>query len=177
MAKASPAVTHFTAGELSPALEGRIDAAKYGSGCLAIENFIPLVQGPARRRSGTRFVRATKNQGDRIWLSRFIFSVTQSFVLEWGDHYLRFYTNHGIVLSGGVPYEIATPYSVAELTDTDGLFALDFTQKRRRDLHLPSFDRDPHLQTFTDRQYQLGLSQRSIGSAARSHRPTPAPTR
>lgn len=30
-------------------------------------------------------------------------------VLEFGDEYIRFYANGGVVLSGGLPYEIVSP--------------------------------------------------------------------
>lgn len=56
MARASPIQSNFNAGKLSKRLEGRVDIAKYGSGCRQIQNFIPQVQGPAQKRSGTQFV-------------------------------------------------------------------------------------------------------------------------
>ena len=54
MPKASHIQTSFNAGELSPTLEGRVDMSKYTSGCAKLENFIPLIQGGAMKRSGTR---------------------------------------------------------------------------------------------------------------------------
>jgi hypothetical protein len=128
VAKASPIITALNAGELSPTLEGRVDLAKYAHGAKRIENFIPLVQGPATRRGGTRFVAEVKDSSKRVWLVRFEFSATQAFVLEFGDLYVRFYAQHGVVLSGGAPYEIVSPYPLADLTMPDGTFALKITQ-------------------------------------------------
>lgn len=128
MPKASPIRSSFNAGELSPLLDGRVDIAKYNNGCKVLENFIPAVQGPAVRRPGTRFVREVKDSADITWLLPFTFNNQQAFILEFGDQYIRFYTNHGIVLSGGIPYEIATPYAAADLTAADGTFALDYVQ-------------------------------------------------
>lgn len=128
MPKASPIRSSFNAGELSPLLDGRVDIAKYNNGCKVLENFIPAVQGPAVRRPGTRFVREVKDSADITWLLPFTFNNQQAFILEFGDQYIRFYTNHGIVLSGGLPYEIATPYAAADLTAADGTFALDYVQ-------------------------------------------------
>lgn len=128
MAKASPALTSFAAGELAPQMEGRIDVDKYGVGCHTLENFHCLVQGPAQRRAGTRFVAEVKSSANRTWLRRFEFSNTQAFQIEFGDRYCRFYTNHGQVLSGGIPYEIVSPYAVADLTNSEGAFALQFEQ-------------------------------------------------
>ena len=53
MAKASPAFHNFTAGELSPRLEGRTDVSKYFNGCSTLNNFVVHPHGGASRRSGT----------------------------------------------------------------------------------------------------------------------------
>lgn len=124
----NPAFTSFNSGELSPLMEGRIDFAKYQTGCYKLLNFVPTVQGPVRRRQGTRFVAETKDSTQRAWLARFEFNVTQSFILEFGHLYIRFYTNHGQVLSGMAPYEIASPYTAADLVTSEGTFALSMVQ-------------------------------------------------
>lgn len=128
MPKASPIYTQLNAGELSPYLEGRVDVGKYPNGLQRCENFIPLVQGPAERRGGTRNVASVKTHANRTWLVPFVFSSTDGWILEFGDLYIRFYTNRGQVLNPGVPYEIASPYALADLTDTDGTFRLNFVQ-------------------------------------------------
>jgi len=56
MAKTSPEVTSFTAGELSPRLEGRTDLDKYSTGCRQLKNFLVHPHGGASRRPGTEFV-------------------------------------------------------------------------------------------------------------------------
>lgn len=118
----------FNSGELSPRLAGRQDVAKYPAGLKVCENFIPVIQGPAVRRGGFRFVAPIKNQANRSFLMPFQFNTQQSYVLEFGDHYIRFWTNHGQLTSGGVPYEIASPYALADLTDSDGQFTIDFVE-------------------------------------------------
>ncbi len=94
--RASPGLVAFNSGELSPACESRTDIKQYTTGCFRLENFIPMVQGPVRRRPGTRFEAETKNSG-LVFLMPFVFNVTESFMLEWGDHYLRFHQNHAPV--------------------------------------------------------------------------------
>lgn len=128
MPKASPIRSAFNAGELSPLMDGRIEVAKYNNGCRVLENYIPSVQGPSVRRAGTRFVNEVKSSTNQTWLAKFEFNVTQAYVLEFGDRYIRFYTNHGQLLSGAVPYEVATPYLAADLTSSDNTFALDLVQ-------------------------------------------------
>lgn len=124
----TPSFTSFNAGELSPLMEGRVDFAKYGSGCQEQVNFIPTVQGPARNRPGTAFVSEVKFSNRRTWLWRFEFNVDQSFILEFGHLYIRFYTDHGQVLSGMSPYEVISPYAESDLTNADGTFALSMVQ-------------------------------------------------
>lgn len=128
MAKASPIQTSFAGGELSPEIDGRIDLEEYAQGMKRCENFIPTIQGPAVRRAGTRFVSEVKDSTDRTWLVKFEFNVAQAYELEFGDQYIRFYTNNGVLLDGGLPYEIVSPYTAAELLDADGNFSLNFVQ-------------------------------------------------
>lgn len=126
MPRAKPILTSFNSGELSPLLDGRVDQDKYFTGCKTLTNFIPTVQGPARRRGGTRYVGSAKFGAKRAWLADFVFSAGQAYVLEFGDNYLRFWTNRGQLLgSDGVsPYEVVTPYSEADLITAEGTFAL-----------------------------------------------------
>ena len=128
MPRAAPLLSSFNAGELSPNVEGRPDIAKYGSGAKTLENFLPIVQGPAKRRAGTRFIAEVKDSSARTWLVRFEFNTQQGYVLEFGNQYIRFYTQHGQVISGGSPYEIASPWTTADLTNSDGTFGLRFTE-------------------------------------------------
>jgi hypothetical protein len=125
----APILSSFNAGELSPYLDARVDMAKFSNGCQRMENFIPTVQGPAKRRMGTRFANEVKNSANRTWLAEFKFSETQALVLEFGPLYIRFYLNNGYVESSpGVPYEIVTPYGVGDLTNADGTFGLSMAQ-------------------------------------------------
>lgn len=128
MPKASPIQTSFSGGEFGPELEGRVDTNEYQFSVKRMENMIPTLQGPAVRRAGSRFVKSVKTASDQTWLVRFEFSVEQAYVLEFGDQYIRFYLNHGQLLSGGSPYEISSPYAIADLTDADGFFNLDYVQ-------------------------------------------------
>jgi hypothetical protein len=126
-----PVLTVFpslNAGEFSPLLEGRVDFQKYAKGLKVCENFIPLVQGPLTRRPGTYYVAEVKNSANRAALVRFEFSTTQAYIIEFGDLYMRFYRNEAQILSGGVPYEVATPYTLANLFDANGALRLKFAQ-------------------------------------------------
>ena len=122
MAKASPAFTNFTAGELSPRLDGRTDVAKYFNGCKKLQNFVVHPHGGASRRPGTIFVREVKNSAHNVRLIPFEFNVTQTYILEFGDQYFRVHKDGGTVVSSGSPVEVATPYAHTDLAK------LKFTQ-------------------------------------------------
>ncbi|MBU9378705.1 hypothetical protein [Burkholderia gladioli] len=128
MPKASPQQVSFDAGELSPLLGARVDLAKYANGCLTAENAITVVQGPGVRRGGTRYAAPVKNVANESWLAPFIVSDEIAYMLEFGDHYIRFYANRGQLVDGSTPVEVATPYALADLTTEDGTFAIRTTQ-------------------------------------------------
>ena len=98
MARTSPTLTNFTAGEISPRTIGRVDIAKYYNAAALIENMIVLKAGGARRRPGSRFVREVKDSSNTTRIIRFEFNVEQSYVIELGDLYARFFANNGVIL-------------------------------------------------------------------------------
>ncbi len=117
MGRVAVQLTNFTGGELSPRLDGRNDLAKYNSGCKTLENMIVYPHGSASRRSGTQFVAEVKDSTKKTRLISFEFSTVQTYILEFGDQYIRFYKDNGQILSGGSAYEIASPFLEAELFD------------------------------------------------------------
>lgn len=122
----NPSFSQYNAGELSPLLAGRTDTSFYSAGSSSARNMMPLIQGVSMRRPGTRFVARTKDDG-KVWLARFVFNAQQSFILEFGDEYIRFYSHYGQVLDGSSPYEIVSPYKIEDMTDADGTFRLRMT--------------------------------------------------
>jgi len=117
MARVHPFQSNFTAGELSPRLEGQIDFKKYFNGCSELTNMIVYPHGGATRRGGMYFVSEVKTSSKEVRLIPFEFNVTQSYVLEVGDQYIRFYKDNGQIQSGGSAYEISTPFLEAELSE------------------------------------------------------------
>ena len=117
MARVAVQLTNFTGGELSPRLDGRNDLQKYPTGCKTLENMIVYPHGSAARRSGTQFVAEVKDSSKETRLIPFEFSTTQTYMLEFGNQYIRFYKDNGQILSSGSAYEISSPYLEAELFD------------------------------------------------------------
>lgn len=99
MPKANPLQAALNAGELSPRMAARVDFGKYPAGCEVLRNMIPLPQGGATRRPGTRFVAAAADSGVKGRLLPFEFSTLQAYVVEAGDRRLRFFRNQGPILA------------------------------------------------------------------------------
>ena len=98
-------------------MQGRTDFKKYFSGCTRLENFVVLPHGPVTRRPGSYYVSPVKTQTAKSRLIPFEFSTTQTYILEFGNQYIRFYKDDGQIESSGSPYEISSPYLSAELFD------------------------------------------------------------
>lgn len=129
MPRAAPIGEAFNAGELSPRMAGRVSSPTYGAGCHKLEAFIPDIAGPAVKCAGTNYTAAVKDSADRTWLVRFERGADSAYMLEFGDGYIRFFKNRApLETSPGVPYEVATPYSAADLVNADGAFAIDYVQ-------------------------------------------------
>lgn len=109
--------TAFTSGEVSPVLDGRADTAEYQHGLVTATNATVTAYGPIRRRNGSKYIAEIKSSSATVRLLRFQFSQDIAYILELGNLYIRFYTNEAQVLSGASPYEIASPYSTANLPD------------------------------------------------------------
>lgn len=114
----------FAAGELAPGLYARADLAKYATGLRRCRNFIVRRHGGVSNRAGTKFIAATKNSASaRSLLRPFIFAAAdQSFVVECGDNYFRFFRNGARVTTSGVAaYNGATPYVPGDLVSQGGV--------------------------------------------------------
>ncbi|MGB0684756.1 MAG: hypothetical protein ACPGQD_00995 [Planctomycetota bacterium] len=90
----------MNAGEASEHYEGRFDLEAYPALCKTLQNFTPMIQGPAERRSGSIHIAEVKDSASGTWLVSYRRSRAVSFVLEFGDNYVRFYYQRGLVLSG-----------------------------------------------------------------------------
>lgn len=120
--------TSFNSGEVSPLLAGRVDVEKYSTSCAKLQNFIPLVQGPACKRGGIRYIGEAKFHDKACILIPFRRSATENYILEFGDKYIRFWRDRGQIMSGGVPYEITSPYSLANIINPDGTKGIHYVQ-------------------------------------------------
>lgn len=107
----------FTAGELSPALWARVDLAKYGSGLKTALNVFVHAHGGVSNRPGLEFISEVKISTSSTRLTPFQFNTEQSYQLEFGHQYFRVFRDGGVILSGGIPYEVLTPYVYTDLRE------------------------------------------------------------
>lgn len=112
---ATPVLNTFNSGELSDYLSARTDLSKYRNGCDTLENMLVLPYGGVERRPGTEFIAEVKDSSDITRLIPFERSEDTSFVLEFGDYYIRFYTNGGQVEVSSAPaWVTSTSYVVGD---------------------------------------------------------------
>jgi hypothetical protein len=145
MAKSSAPFTNFTAGELSPRLDGRTDLAKYFNGCKKLQNFLTFPQGGVTRRPGTEHIAAaTSLTPNAVRLIPFEFNVEQTYVLEFTNNKFRIFKDGGIVVDGNSsPIEVTTEYTYLQLN------ALKFTQSADT-MYIVHPDHPPRQITRTD---------------------------
>ena len=118
MARVHPFQSNFTSGELTPKLFGQIDFKKYANGLETLENMTVFPQGGATRRYGTRYVGPVKDHTKTTRLIPFEFNVEQAYMLEFGDQYIRFYKDNGIITEGNKTISAITKANPAVVTAT-----------------------------------------------------------
>ena len=118
MPKQLLSIPSFTAGELSSSMEGRTDFAKYFNGATNIENFVVLPHGPITRRPGTYFVSEIKTSSAKTRLIPFTFSTEQTYVLEFGNTYIRFFKDDGQITEGNKVISAITKANPGVVTAT-----------------------------------------------------------
>ncbi|MBT5781203.1 MAG: hypothetical protein HOI02_17475 [Rhodospirillaceae bacterium] len=96
----------FAAGVLSPSLHARIDLAKFDSGAKTLENFVVHPHGGASNRAGLQYVARAK--GTAVRLLPFEFSTQQTYILEFGEYYMRVIKEGGLVTETDVNISGAT---------------------------------------------------------------------
>lgn len=104
----------FAGGILSPEMFGRFDDPRHQNGAETLDNFICVPAGAARRRPGTKFVRAAKYTDKRFRMLPFRFSATESIAVEMGEGYFRFHQNGGTILQGS-PATFKDPQNLASI--------------------------------------------------------------
>ena len=113
MARVSPIYPTFARGEVSPLMFGRVDIEPY-SACLdKCRNAWVRPFGVVSRVAGSEFITTAKGKAR---LLKFVFSAFDSYMIECGAGYFRFFNDGGyIVNANGSIYEITNPFTEEQL--------------------------------------------------------------
>src|SRR5882762_9220107 len=99
-----PVMQHsFHSGEWAPALNARVDLAKYRSAASLLRNFFVDYRGGASTRMGTKYVLQAFKSATAVRIIPFSASFTVNYILEFGDGYIRFHFNGAPVLETSKP--------------------------------------------------------------------------
>ena len=95
--------TSLSGGEISPAVAARVDISKYKSSVAQATNMLVRVHGGMSNRTGFKYVAQVKDSSKDVRLIPFAFNTEQTYVLEFGDYYVRVIKDGGQVLeSSGI---------------------------------------------------------------------------
>lgn len=83
----------LSGGELDPVLWSRSDLSKYMSGLRTLRNGFVRRNGGVQGRPGSTMVQQTKISSFNVRLVKFVYNQTTTFAMEFGDKYIRFYSN------------------------------------------------------------------------------------
>lgn len=111
----------FNNGEISSLLSDRVDYQKFVSSIKSGKNMFVHPQGGISNRAGTQMLGQAKDENVR--LIPFEFSSSETYMIEFGNGYCRFYTTNGQIVveeeidgeTVEVPYEIVSPFSTDDL--------------------------------------------------------------
>lgn len=91
----------FSGGEISPDLFARCDTVKYATGVRKLLNMFVKRSGGASNRPSTKFIGEVKDSTKTVRLIKFIFNNAQTYMLEFGNLYMRvIYQGSYLTLTG-----------------------------------------------------------------------------
>lgn len=127
MANSLYPIVKLSGGEWSPSLDNRYDLADYRDGCRKLRNTVPMKQGGAQRRPGSQWIEPGKvaSTGAKSISSfrKFQYAPGTTFMLEFCDHGIRFYSNGAQVTlaAGTLPnWATGTSYPAGSFVQVGG---------------------------------------------------------
>lgn len=111
----STMVHSYGAGEVAPSLYGRVDLDKWHAAASVARNMVVSYRGGAFSRAGTAFAGPCKQAASASSVPprniEFTFNIFQSYILEFGDFYMR-------VIANGA-YVTETPLAISAITNAN----------------------------------------------------------
>src|SRR5262252_5271533 len=118
----------LVAGEVAPGLYARSDLQKFHQGAFTMRNFYVNYKGGAQGRPGTQVLGSSDRPTAQARLVPFKYSsdIGQTYILVFTDQHIEFIknpgglsypnsSNSGFIFSGGVHYNVSTPYLQADI--------------------------------------------------------------
>lgn len=108
----------LSGGELSPGLWGRVDMARYATCLETAKNVVIQPYGGIKNRSGFEYLGEVKDSTDQVRLIPFIYSDSDSYVLEFGDYYVRMWRSGNVLrypIGNVIAWSGATDYGSSGL--------------------------------------------------------------
>lgn len=116
----------FASGELSPTLFARVDLTKYHTGAATMRNWFVDYRSGASTRPGTRICNQALQSGTGLppRLIPFQSSALVPYICEFGDKYVRFYSDGAPVLEASFPVTGATQANPCVITVVGNNFVI-----------------------------------------------------
>lgn len=118
----SVAQRSFQSGELAPSYYANTNLTKYQTGLRTLRNFTINRGGGVTNRPGTEFVKGIKDQTVQGRLIEFSYSDVETYMLELGNGFIRFY-QLGVPLApiGAVPWVNIAPWTAGSIVTNLGV--------------------------------------------------------
>lgn len=114
LARVAPVYTSFARGEVSPLMFSRVDIDQYPTLLEKCRNCWVRPYGTVSRVAGSEYINSTKDNA-KVRLIKFVFSPTDSYIIEVGAGYFRFYYNGGVVLKDDAVYEVENNFTQEQI--------------------------------------------------------------
>jgi hypothetical protein len=109
-------IVHLNAGEWSPKVYDRVDHEKYPAACRTAKNVIPIPHGALVKRKGMQMEAPAKYDDQKCAFIEFQFSRDQTYAVEVGELYMRFFDATGQLREAAVECTGITAASPALVT-------------------------------------------------------------
>jgi hypothetical protein len=121
MSTTRPLLRSFAGGIVGPELYGRLDLTKFQTGLAEALNWWVLPHGPVQNRPGFEYVLEVKDSTKAVRVIPFSFNTEQTFVIEFGDQYIRWHTQ-GATLLEAADGVLGVTQANPGVLSSDGLF-------------------------------------------------------
>jgi hypothetical protein len=112
----------FSGGEISPSLYARVDVEKYATSLRTCRNNMVMRHGGLTNRPGFYYITEVKDSSKAVRLIPFVFNSDQTYVLEFGNLYMRVIRNAAqVTVSGVTAWSNATAYVIGDLASRLGV--------------------------------------------------------